>query len=238
MDNIYGINPVRELLLSKRRGCQGLFVAEGRERALRELVDLAKNKSIKVSFISKGDVGVKAGAREHQGVVAIAEPYPYIPEELIEGDLIVVADGIQDPHNLGSVARSSFLFGATGLVIPRKGAVEITPAVAKASAGAVEHLSICQATNITRFLKNMKEKNYWTAAMDASATDVMYRCEFPSPLVLVVGGEGHGVRRLVLDTCDIKVKIPIEDKYVGSLNASVAAAVALYEVSKQKKCQD
>ena len=179
------------------------------------------------------------GSPDHQGVVAEVDPYPYAdPDSLFEGDdggqrLIVALDEIQDPHNLGAVCRAAEVAGAAGVVIPERRAAPVTPAACKASAGAVEHLPVARVRNLADWLAEAKEAGAWVYGADADAERLYTDVEWTGRAVLVLGSEGKGLRQRVAKTCDELVSIPVAGK-VGSLNASVAAAVILFEARRQR----
>jgi 23S rRNA (guanosine2251-2'-O)-methyltransferase len=177
-----------------------------------------------------------AGTRDHQGVVAWCEPYRYADAyELAAGEspLLVCLDQVTDPHNLGAVARSAEGAGATGVVVPAHGSVRVTPAVCRASAGAVEHLPIAVVPNLARYLGDIKGNHLWTYAADAEGTIPLWESDLVGGVALVLGAEGRGVRPLVRRTCDGVIAIPLAGK-VGSLNVSVAAALLVYEARRQR----
>jgi 23S rRNA (guanosine2251-2'-O)-methyltransferase len=177
-----------------------------------------------------------AGTRDHQGIVAWCEPFRYADAyELAAGEspLLVCLDQITDPHNLGAVARSAEGAGATGIILPAHGSVRVTPAVCRTSAGAVEHLPIAVVPNLARYLADIKRPSLWSYAADSEGAVSLWDADLTGGLALVLGAEGKGVRPLVRRTCDGTVAIPLAGK-VGSLNVSVAAAVLLYEVRRQR----
>jgi 23S rRNA (guanosine2251-2'-O)-methyltransferase len=177
-----------------------------------------------------------AGSPEHQGVVAEVDPYPYADadEMLAKPDALIVAlDQVQDPHNLGAVARSAEVAGATGLVIPARRSASVTPAAAKASAGAVEHLAIAQVPNLAEWLVRAKDAGAWIYGADAAAKTAYADADLTGKVVLVLGSEGAGLRRLVAERCDVLVSIPVRGR-VDSLNVSASAAVLLYEAVRQR----
>jgi len=178
------------------------------------------------------------GSPDHQGVVAEVDPYPYAdPGRLFEGDdgqgLVVALDQIQDPHNLGAVCRAAEVAGAAGVVIPARRAASITAAACKASAGAVEHLSVARVRNLADWLAEAKEAEAWVYGADAESERRYTEVEWTGRAVLVLGSEGKGLRQRVANTCDELVSIPIAGS-IGSLNASVAAAVILFEARRQR----
>ncbi|MDQ3729450.1 MAG: 23S rRNA (guanosine(2251)-2'-O)-methyltransferase RlmB [Actinomycetota bacterium] len=178
------------------------------------------------------------GSPDHQGVVAEVEPYPYAdPEVLLDAPnaLIVALDQVQDPHNLGAVARSAEAAGATGLVIPDRRAAAVTPTVCKASAGAVEHLAIARVRNLADWLVGAKTREgLWTYGAAADGADVYSAIDLTGPLVLVLGSEGKGLRPRVAAACDALVSIPLRGR-TESVNVSAAAAVLLFEAVRQRE---
>jgi 23S rRNA (guanosine2251-2'-O)-methyltransferase len=214
-----GRREVLELLASERVRTSEPWLAERtvRVRSERELSDLA-------------------GTRDHQGVVARVEPFRYADAyELaaVERPLLAVLDRITDPRNLGAVCRSAEVVGATGVIVPAHGAAVVTPAVARSSAGAIEHLPIAVVTNLARFLNEVKGPELWVFGAAAEAPNSMWETDLSGGVALVFGAEGRGLRPLVARSCDTLVSIPLFG-HVGSLNVSVAAALLLYEARRQR----
>lgn len=241
MRTLYGVNPVRELLRAGEGLSELWLLAGDRGRALGELAHDARARGAKVREAPREKLDRMAGTSRHQGVVAVVADYRYRElDELLEAaraagapPLLVVLDGIEDPQNLGAVIRSAHALGAHGVVIPKDRAVGVTPAVAKASAGAVEHCPVARVTNLAQALERLKEAGVWTVATDADAEEPITGVDLTVPTALVIGSEGAGVRPLVRRTCDRVARIPMQGK-VGSLNASASAAIALYEVLRQR----
>lgn len=183
------------------------------------------------------ELTAKAGSPDHQGIVAEVDPYPYAgaTEMLARSDAVIVAlDQVQDPHNLGAVCRSAEVAGAAGVVIPERRSAQVTPAVAKASAGAVEHLDVARVRNLADWLAEAKDGGAWIYGAEADATTRYDQADLGSGLVvLVLGGEGKGIRPRVAAACDALVSIPRAGR-VGSLNVSAAAAVMLFEAVRQR----
>jgi 23S rRNA (guanosine2251-2'-O)-methyltransferase len=176
------------------------------------------------------------GSPDHQGVVAEVDPYPYAdPSSLLEADdaLIVVLDQVQDPHNLGAVCRAAEVAGAAGVVIPERRAASVTPAACKASAGAVEHLPVSRVRNIADWLGEAKEAGAWVYGAAADVERAYTDVDWSGRAVLVLGSEGSGLRPRVAESCDELISIPVAGR-VASLNASVAAAVILFEARRQR----
>ncbi len=246
MRTLYGVHPVRELLRAGGAGVTELWLAAGAERGrgFADLVRLAREAGAKVREAPRQKLDRLAGTDRHQGAVAIVADYRYSDlEELLdaarrEGEppLLVVLDGIEDPQNLGAIVRSSHALGAHGVVVPKDRAAGVTAAVAKASAGAVEHCPVARVTNLAQALETLKERGVWTVATDAGAQEELRQVDLTVPTALVIGSEGRGVRTLVRRTCDRVVRIPMRGK-VGSLNASASASIALYEAARQRQAQ-
>ena len=228
---IYGSRPVVEALESGRRKVFEIFDAVGD----REVREAAEPRGVKTKRVSRQRVDELSRGGVHQGVVARVEPYPYsgLGEILAPPEpLVLVLDGVTDPRNLGAVLRAAEGAGASGVVVPRDRAAGVTAAAVKASAGASEHVRVARETNLKRAIEEMKEAGLWVYAAEAGGTPYT-RLDLTGPLGLVFGSEGRGVRRLVREACDGTVAIP-QLGNVGSLNVSVAAAVLLYEVRRQR----
>jgi 23S rRNA (guanosine2251-2'-O)-methyltransferase len=229
-DLVYGRNAARELY----RGPRGVLETWVSERAASQIpwLDSGPRPQVKPERV----LSEEAGTRDHQGVVAWCEPFRYADAyELAKqaSPLLVCLDQVTDPHNLGAVARSAEGVGATGVVIPAHGSVRVTPAVCRASSGAVEHVPIAVVPNLARFLSDVKGNHLWAYAADSEGSLSMWDVDLTGGLALVLGAEGKGVRPLVRRTCDATVSIPLAGK-VGSLNVSVAAAVLLFEARRQR----
>lgn len=227
---VYGRNPVREAL----RGQREVHEIWATERAAAQIpwVDHAPRRQIR----PERELTAAAGTREHQGVVAWCDPLRYADaQELAEAELplLVCLDQVTDPQNLGAVIRSAEAAGATGLVVPAHGSARVTPAVAKASAGAIEHLPIAVVPNLARYLAGIKGPALWVYAAEAEGALTLWNSDLSGGVALVFGAEGRGVRPLVRRTCDAVISIPLAG-HVGSLNVSAAAAVLLYEARRQR----
>ena len=229
-DVVYGRRPVREAL----RGAREVHEVWASERALEHEPWLADAPRLQTKL--ERELSEAAGTRDHQGVVAWADPYRYGDAwELAarERPLLVCLDQVTDPRNLGAVVRTAEGVGATGVVVPAHGSVTVTPVVAKASAGAVEHLPVAVVPNLARYLQEIKRDDLWIygAAGDAGAS--LWRTDLAGGVVFVLGAEGRGLRPLVRKRCDALVSIPLAG-HVESLNVSVAAAILLYEARRQR----
>ena len=227
---VYGRRAVREVFRGPREALE-VWVTE-RASAQIPWLEAGPRPQIRLERV----LTEAAGTRDHQGVVAWCEPFRYADAfELAARDrpILVCLDRVTDPHNLGAVVRSAEGAGATGVVLPAHGSVRVTPAVCRASAGAVEHVPVGVVTNLARYLAEIKGPNLWTYAADAEGSLSMWDAALAGGIALVLGAEGKGARPLVRRTCDAVVSIPLAGK-VGSLNVSVAAAVLLFEARRQR----
>ena len=227
---VYGRNAVRELY----RGQREVLEAWVTERAAAQIpwLDAGPRPHVK----AERALSEAAGTRDHQGVVAWCEPFRYADAyELaaVQSPLLACLDQVTDPHNLGAVARSAEGAGATGIVLPAHGSARVTPAVCRASAGAVEHVPVAVVPNLARYLSDVKGPELWAYAADSGGSLSMWDADLAGGVALVLGAEGKGVRPLVRRTCDAVVSIPLTGR-VDSLNVSVAAALLLYEARRQR----
>jgi 23S rRNA (guanosine2251-2'-O)-methyltransferase len=239
---IYGINPVLEALKAHPSEIEQILISSGRKR-IEKLTALAKKSSAKIEYRPKEELNTISSTTKHQGIVAILSSFSYkLIRDIIErwrstGEkaLIVVLDGIQDPHNLGSIIRTANACGVHGIVIPKDRAAGVTSAVVKASAGATEHIPVARVTNIVTALKTFREEGIWIVGAAGGEKMSIYSDDFNSTmdLAVVIGGEGKGIRPLVKKQCDFLVSIPMRGE-VESLNASVSAAVVLYEIIRRR----
>jgi 23S rRNA (guanosine2251-2'-O)-methyltransferase len=230
-DQVYGRRPVREAL----RGRREVLELWATERAL-SAEPWLREAPVRVHPKPERELTEEAGTRDHQGVLAWTEPYRYADAyELAEAErpLLAALDQVTDPRNLGAVVRSAEGAGATGVVVPAHGSALVTPAVARASAGAVEHLPVAVVPNLARYLNEIKRGDLWIYAAAAEADQDMWQADLSDGLALVFGAEGKGVRPLVRRACDATVAIPLSGK-VESLNVSVAAALLLYEARRRR----
>jgi 23S rRNA (guanosine2251-2'-O)-methyltransferase len=231
---VYGRNATRELY----RGPREVLETWVTERAEKQIPWLDSGPRPQVK--PERALSEAAATRDHQGVVAWCEPFRYADAyELARRDapLLVCLDQVTDPHNLGAVVRSAEGAAATAVVVPAHGSVRVTPAVCRASAGAVEHMPIAVVPNLARYLADIKGRDLWAYAADAEGSISMWDTDLAGGVALVLGAEGRGVRPLVRRTCDAVVSIPLAGK-VGSLNVSVAAALLLYEARRQRTGRD
>jgi 23S rRNA (guanosine2251-2'-O)-methyltransferase len=238
MEILAGRNPVREALRAGRRRFERLMLAEGaaEKGTLEEIVALCREAGVPVSRVSKQEIDRLSGDVLHQGVAARVSTYPYVElddilalaEERGEAPLVLALDSLQDPQNVGSIMRSAEAVGVHGVILPDRRSASVTPAVSRASAGAVEHLRVATVTNLVRALDELKARGLWVAGGEDHPRAVDYAgVDLNRPLALVLGSEGQGMRRLVAERCDFLLRIPMRGQ-VGSLNVSVAAALLLY----------
>jgi len=241
MHYIYGINSVAEALKARGRAFAWVGVAKERhDLRLQRVVDECRRQGVAVRFVDRAELDRMAGNNAHQGVVAVTSAKQYndlddvVASKRGGHSLIVVLDGIEDPHNLGAILRTADAAGADGVVIPERRAVGVTGTVAKASAGASEHLPVAKVTNIARTLEDLKERNIWVVGLDERGKQPYDSVDYNMDCAIVLGAEGKGVHDLVAKKCDFLVSIPMLGK-VPSLNVSVAAGVVLYEVVRQRR---
>jgi 23S rRNA (guanosine2251-2'-O)-methyltransferase len=233
-EQVYGRRPVREVLRGSNREALEIWATERAVKAEGWLRDLPRPR---VHVKLERDISDAAGTRDHQGVLAWCEPYRYADAyELarVESPLLACLDQVSDPRNLGAVCRSAEGAGATGVVMPAHGSARVTPAVCRASAGAVEHLPVAVVTNLARYLEEIKGGDLWVVAAVGESGTSMWQADLSGGLAFVFGAEGKGLRPLVRRTCDLHVAIPLLGQ-VESLNVSVAAAVLLYEARRQRE---
>ena len=237
---VYGVLPVLELLRANARRIDKIVIAEGvREHRLAEIVETAREKDIVVNLAPRENLNKIAGpGANHQGVLAFAAAAEYAePDEILdsldEKALLLILDGVEDPHNLGALLRVADCTGVDGILIPERRAVGLTETVAKSSAGAVEYVKVAKVANLNRLIEELKERNVWVVGTSVDAEMAYTEWDWTRPSALVLGGEGKGLHRLVAENCDVLVKIPMYGK-IDSLNVSVAAGVILFEALRQR----
>ena len=237
---IEGRNPIIEALKNNRPIEKIMVNKASKEGSIKKILAMAKENKVIIQEVDRHKLDEMSESHAHQGVIAITSDYRYydldeileIPRQNGEDPFFIILDGITDPHNLGSIIRTADAVGAHAVIIPKRRSVQITPIVAKASAGAVEYLPVCKVTNIVNTIKTLKENGLWIAAVDMDG-QTFYQQNLGGPLVLVVGSEGEGISRLVKQNCDFTVSMPMSGN-VTSLNASVAGGILLYEVYRQR----
>lgn len=243
MKRLLGIHSVREALVAGH-ALDRVVIARGRHgERIEEIVRLARRQGVSVRFEDRQQVDRLAGSRNHQGVVAFLASQSAVDLEDIlarcrsrkEGKpLLVLLDGVEDPHNLGAIVRSALAAGADGVIIPERRAVGLTESVARASAGALEHLPVARVTNLSRAMEGLKEAGFWLVGLDERAPQDYTNADLTGAVALVLGGEGKGLHDLVRKSCDFLVSIPTQGP-VRSLNVSVAAGIILFEAVRQRR---
>src|ERR1700685_4156008 len=241
MNYIYGINAVTEALKARGRAFQWVGMAKERhDIRLQRMIADCRRLGVPVRFLARMELDRMAGNAAHQGVVAVTSAKQYSDLDDVVGakrgrySLVIVLDGVEDPHNLGALLRTADAAGADGVVIPERRAASVTGTVTKASAGAREHLPIAKVTNISRTARELKERNVGAVGLDERSKKTYDELDYKMDCALVLGSEGKGLHDLVKRKCDFLVSIPMLGK-VPSLNVSVAAAVVLYEIVRQRR---
>jgi 23S rRNA (guanosine2251-2'-O)-methyltransferase len=239
---IAGRHPVMEAIKSGRT-IHKLFIADSAQKhQIVPVLTEAKQHGLIVQYVDKKKLDQLVPQMQHQGVVAQVAAYDYAEVEDIlararekgETPFIIVLDEIEDPHNLGSILRSADCTGVHGVIIPKRRSVGLTATVAKTSVGAMEYVPVARVTNIAQTLKELKDAGIWIAGADGTAPKNVYDTDLTLPLAIVIGNEGKGIGRLIKETCDFLVKLPMFGQ-INSLNASVAASVLMYETVRQRK---
>ena len=242
MDKLTGIHAVKEAL-EAGRPLEYVLLARGRQDTrAEEIVQLARRNGVSVRFEQRAQLDRTAGTRDHQGVVAIgaarkastfADILASANHENGKPGLIVLLDGVEDPHNLGAIIRTALAAGAHGVIIPERRAAGLTDTVARASAGALAHLPVAKVTNLVRTMEELKEAGYWLVGLDERADRSYTAVDYTSPTGIVLGGEGRGLHELTRKRCDLVVSLPTSGP-VKSLNVSVASGVVLFEALRQR----
>lgn len=241
MDVIYGIHAVSEALKSRRRAFEYVGVARERhDQKMQRIIDDCRTSGVAVRFVARDQLDRLARTPAHQGVVAVTSQKKYLDLDDILANkrgvysFVVVLDGVEDPQNLGAIIRTADAAGADGIVLPERRAAGVTGTVAKASAGASEHLAIARVTNLARGLEEMKSRNLWTIGLDERGTESYDSIDYKMDCAIVLGAEAKGMHEHVRSRCDFLVHIPVLGQ-VPSLNVSVAAAVVMYEIARQRR---
>ncbi len=238
---IYGVNPVLEALKIKNGVVEKLVISRsGKDQHTRNILELAKKKGVIVEFRDKAVVEKLAGNNSHQGIVGICREYRYSDiEDIINNrhgsfkhSLILIADGINDPRNLGSLIRTVHCLGANGVVIPVNRSAQVTAAAVKASAGAAHHTPVAMVVNLVSTIDYLKDRGFWIYGTDTDSGKPLNSLEYETDIAIVVGSEGEGMRHLVKKKCDFLMSIPMLGQ-IDSMNVSVAAGIILYEVSRR-----
>ena len=243
MDKLTGIHAVKEAL-EAQRPIDRIAIAKGRQDTrIEEIVQLVRKQSVPVRFEDRNQLDRLANSKDHQGVVAVAAARAAATlENILAGansargqkGLIVLLDGVEDPHNLGAIVRTALAAGAHGVVIPERRAAGLTDTVARSSAGALAHLPVAKVTNLARAMEELKEAGYWLVGLDENADKSYTEVDYTSAVGIVLGSEGQGLHELTRKRCDFVASLPTTGP-VKSLNVSVAAGVVLFEALRQRK---
>ena len=240
-DQVEGRNAVLELLESGR-DINKILVANGEKHgSIHKILAIAKERKIIVTEMERNKLNQIAQTPNNQGVIAIVPPYDYCEVDDIleeakrknEMPFILILDGIEDPHNLGSIIRTAETAGVHGIIIPKRRAASVNSTVSKVSAGAVEYMKIARVNNINETIRYLKEQDIWICGTDMDTNIIYTKQDYKMPIAIVIGSEGFGMSRLVKENCDFLVKIPMKGK-ITSLNASVSAGIIMYEVVKNR----
>jgi 23S rRNA (guanosine2251-2'-O)-methyltransferase len=229
---------VYEALVSQRLPIERIHIArETHSPKLKEILDLARERGVSIRKEERHLLDRLAEGTVHQGIIAITGALPYADFDVLfksSKPLVVVLDGVEDPHNLGAVIRTAEACGASGIVVPERHSAPLNATVVKASAGASAYVPIVRAKNLVSAIEEMKKRGLWVVGVDPTGTRDWTAFDYSSPVALVLGGEHRGLRRLVREHCDALVRLPMTGK-IGSLNISVAAGIVLYEVVRQRR---
>jgi 23S rRNA (guanosine2251-2'-O)-methyltransferase len=230
-----GIHPVREALRAGRPLDKVLIAKGASSPRLQEIVELCRTHSVPVRFEPRDLLDRASKGTSHQGVIAFGAAHTYadLSDIVDRAELIVVLDGVEDPHNLGAILRTAHAAGANAVVVPERRAAPLTEIVARAAAGALEYLPVARITNVSQTLERLKEKGFWIYGLDEGGRELYDQVDYATPTAIVLGGEGKGLHRGVQKHCDVLVRIPMAGP-VSSLNVSVAAGVVLFEWRRRK----
>ncbi len=236
-EQIYGVHAVYEALSSQRQPIERIHIArEAQSGKVKEILNLARERGVPVRKEDRTVLDRMAKGEVHQGIIAISGEVSYADFEVlfrVDKPLIVILDGVEDPHNLGAVIRTAEACGASGIVVPERHSAPLSATVVKASAGASAHLPVVRVKNLVNAIDEMKERGVWVVGVDMAATKDWTGFDYSGAVALVLGGEHRGLRRLVREHCDALVRLPMLGK-IQSLNISVAAGIVLYEVIRQR----
>lgn len=239
-DIVIGRNAVIEALKNDSRTIETLYISNNKlEGSINTIVGMAKEKKIIIKEVDKRKLDSMCDGETHQGVIAKVTPFKYcevsdildLARERGEAPFIVILDEVEDPHNLGSIARTAELFGVHGIIIPKRRSASVTATVYKSSVGAIEHVKVAKVTNLNATIDSLKEEGIWVYGADIRAEEYSYEVDYSGPCALIIGNEGRGISKLTVQKCDKLIKIPMVGK-INSLNASVAGGIMMYEVLK------
>jgi 23S rRNA (guanosine2251-2'-O)-methyltransferase len=242
MSVLYGINAVTEALKAQSGRVERICIERGSKNSrIQAIVKLARQRHIQISFEERPWLDRKAEGSRHQGVLCFAAEMTAYESEAILAQakspgLLIVLDGIEDPHNLGAILRSAEAASVDGVFLPQRRSSSLSSTVVKASAGASSHVKVSRVANIANLIETLKKNGFWVAGLEAASDKPIWQIDLTAPIVLVFGNEGSGLHRLVREKCDFMVSLPIRGS-VGSYNVSVAAGIALYEVLRQRSLQ-
>lgn len=240
-DIIEGRNSVIELL-SANKDVNKIYIQKGEKHgSINKIIAMAKEKKVVTVEVEKNKLDFMSKTKNHQGVIATIPPFNYCEVEDIleyaksknEDAFVLILDGIEDPHNLGSIIRTAETAGVHGIIIPKRRSVQVNSTVVKVSAGAAMHMKVARVNNITETIRKLKDNGLWIIGTDGEAKTVFYNQDLKGDIAIVIGSEGFGMSRLVKENIDIAVTIPMKGK-INSLNASVAAGIVMYEALKQR----
>jgi 23S rRNA (guanosine2251-2'-O)-methyltransferase len=241
---LYGFHPVREALSAGRRRVFKIYIdKDKRSGRLDQLVSLAETKGVQRKQIARGDFKSLTGTTDHQGAAAVVGPYPQAAVlDLLQADrlkgqrFLLMLDNVQDPQNLGAIVRTALCAGVQGVIVPKDRSASPTPAVSKASSGALEHIQLVRVTNLVQTIKICKNNGLWVIGLQKEAAQSIYAVDLSGSIAIVIGGEQKGIRHLVKQNCDLLASIP-QLGTLNSLNASAAAAIAMYEALRQRNSE-
>ncbi len=230
-----GIHPVREALRAQRPVEKVLIARGASSPRIQEIVDLCRRQSIPVRFEARETLDHTARGVPHQGVIALGAAHGYVElDEVVDGaTLLVILDGVEDPHNLGAIIRTAHAAGANAVVVPERRSAPLTETVGRAAAGALEYLPVARVTNVSHALEQLKKRGFWVYGLDERGPELYDAIDYGSPSAIVLGGEGRGLHQGVQKHCDVLVRIPMSGA-VSSLNVSVAAGVVLFEFRRRQ----
>ena len=240
-DQVEGRNSVTELLKSGK-DINKLYVQKGEKHgSINEIIKLAKQNKVVITELDRAKLDQMSESHNHQGVIAIVPPYEYCDVDDIleyaksknESPFVLILDGIEDPHNLGSIIRTAECSGVHGIIIPKRRSVQVNATVNKTSAGAAQYVKVARVNNLTETIKYLKENDVWIYGTDIEGKCYYNEQKYNGGVAIVIGSEGFGMSRLIKENCDFLVKIPMVGK-INSLNASVSAGILMYEVFNQR----
>ncbi len=241
IDQVEGRNAVLELLESER-DINKILIANGEKHgSIYKIISIAKERKIPITEVDRSKLNKISQTQNHQGVIAIVPPFNYcevdeileLANEKKEQPFILILDGIEDPHNLGSIIRTAETSGVHGIIIPKRRSATVNSTVSKVSAGAVEYMKIARVNNINETIRQLKKQGIWICGTDMETETIYTKQDYRLPIAIVIGSEGFGMSRLVKENCDFLVKIPMKGK-INSLNASVSAGIIMYEVVRKR----